>query len=56
MPIQLICPNLRCRKFLSVRDDVRGMLVKCQSCQTLFRVPQPPRSPVGVGAGVGHAK
>ena len=40
MPVQLICPNLRCRKFLSVPDEVRGKLVKCQSCQTLFRVPE----------------
>ena len=30
MACQLICPNLRCRKILSVPDDVRGRLVKCQ--------------------------
>jgi hypothetical protein len=41
MPVQLICPNLRCRKFLSVPDEVRGKLVKCQHCQTAFRVPDP---------------
>jgi hypothetical protein len=41
MPIQMICPNLRCRKFLAVPDDVRGKLVKCQHCQTNFRVPDP---------------
>ena len=40
MPVQLICPNLRCRKFLSVPDEVRGKLVKCQHCQTHFRVPE----------------
>lgn len=56
MPIQLICPNLRCRKFLSVRDDVRGLLVKCQSCQTLFRVPPSPRSPAAASTGAGNAK
>lgn len=39
MPVQLICPNLRCRKILSVPDEVRGKLVKCQHCQTMFRVP-----------------
>jgi hypothetical protein len=39
MPCQLICPNLRCRKILSVPDEVRGKLVKCQHCQTMFRVP-----------------
>lgn len=41
MAVQLLCPNLRCRKFLSVPDDVRGKLVKCQHCQTMFRVPEP---------------
>ncbi|HLL89325.1 MAG TPA: hypothetical protein VK324_08475 [Tepidisphaeraceae bacterium] len=41
MPVQLICPNLRCRKILAVPDDVRGKLVKCQHCQTMFRVPEP---------------
>lgn len=39
MPVQLICPNLRCRKFLAVPDEVRGKLVRCQHCQTMFRVP-----------------
>ena len=40
MPVQLICPNLRCRKILAVPDEVRGKLVKCQHCQTNFRVPE----------------
>lgn len=47
MPIQLICPNLACRKFLAVPDDVRGKLVKCQHCQTNFRVPEVRRQPAG---------
>ena len=50
MACQLICPNLRCRKILSVPEEVRGKLVKCQHCQTMFRVPEPKRSPLGVGA------
>ena len=54
MPVQLICPNLRCRKFLSVPDEVRGKLVKCQSCQTLFRVPESAKKPSAAGSG--HAK
>lgn len=45
MPVQLICPTLRCRKFLSVPDEVRGKLVKCQHCQTMFRVPDAARKP-----------
>ena len=44
MPCQLICPNLRCRKILSVPEEARGKLVKCQHCQTMFRVPEPKRS------------
>lgn len=53
MPVQLICPNLRCRKILSVPDELRGKLVKCQHCQTMFRVPEPKKAPA---AGVvGHA-
>lgn len=40
MAVQMICPNLRCRKILSVPDEVRGKLVKCQFCQQPFRVPE----------------
>jgi hypothetical protein len=55
MPVQLICPNLRCRKILSVPDEVRGKLVKCQYCQTAFRVPEP-RKPVGAATEPRDAK
>jgi hypothetical protein len=48
MSIQMICPNLRCRKFLAVPDDVRGKLVKCQHCQTNFRVPEAKKGVVPV--------
>jgi len=40
MAVPLMCPNLKCRKILSVPDEVRGKLVKCQQCQTMFRVPE----------------
>lgn len=40
MFVQLICPNLRCRKILSVPVEVRGKLVRCQHCSTTFRVPE----------------
>ena len=49
MPCQLICPNLRCRKILSVPEEVRGKLVKCQFCQTMFRVPDMKRGAAGTG-------
>lgn len=47
MSLQMICPNLRCRKFLAVPDSVRGKLVKCQHCQTSFRVPEAKPSYIG---------
>ena len=50
MAVQLICPNLKCRKFLSVPDDVRGKLVKCQHCQTNFRVPEGKKIEIAAGA------
>lgn len=58
MACQLICPNLRCRKILSVPEDVRGKLVKCQHCQTMFRVPEgkKPQQPQPVAAGAAPAK
>ncbi len=43
MSVRLICPNLNCRKLLSVPDEMRGMQVKCQHCQTTFRVPEAPQ-------------
>lgn len=48
MPVQMICPNLRCRKILCVPEEVRGKLVKCQFCQSNFRVPEA-RKPAPVG-------
>lgn len=50
MPIQLICPSLKCRKFLTVPDDVRGKMVKCQHCQTQFRVPEAKAAVPGTAA------
>ena len=55
MPCQLICPNLRCRKILSVPDEVRGKLVKCQHCQTMFRVPDMKPAVAAAGAGAAPA-
>lgn len=51
MPVQLICPSLRCRKILSVPDQVRGKLVKCQHCRTMFRVPESRPQPTAAAAG-----
>lgn len=56
MPCQLICPNLRCRKILSVPEEVRGKLVKCQHCDTMFRVPEAKGKPVAAGEKVSAGK
>lgn len=54
MPCQLICPNLRCRKILSVPDEVRGKLVRCQHCKTMFRVPDT-KQPAAAAAAAAKA-
>jgi hypothetical protein len=51
MALQMICPNLRCRKILSVPDEVRGKVVKCQFCQQTFRVPDATQKKVGTPVG-----
>ena len=55
MPVQMLCPNLRCRKILSVPDAVRGKLVKCQHCQSNFRVPDASKKPEPAGAAPAKA-
>lgn len=54
MSCQLICPNLRCRKILAVPDEMRGKLVKCQHCQSSFRVP--PTKVIGAAAAAPERK
>jgi LSD1 subclass zinc finger protein len=41
MAAQLMCPNIKCKKVLSVPDEARGKVVRCSHCQTAFRVPTP---------------
>jgi len=50
MAVLLLCPNLRCRKILSVPDGIRGKTVKCQHCQTIVRVPDKQAPPTPVAA------
>lgn len=40
MPAQLMCPNITCRKILSIPDAARGKVVRCSHCQTALRVPE----------------
>lgn len=39
MPANCMCPNINCRKIISVADEARGKVVRCASCQMAFRVP-----------------
>jgi hypothetical protein len=44
MAVHVICPSLRCRKILTLEDNVRGTLVDCRYCNMQFRVPAPRRT------------
>lgn len=38
--VRIMCPNLGCRKVLSVPISARGKVVRCSGCQKNLRVPQ----------------
>lgn len=38
--LRMMCPNLTCRKVLSVPEMARGKTVRCKQCGTNIRVPQ----------------
>lgn len=54
MAVHVICPSLRCRKILTLGDDVRGTLVNCRYCNMEFRVPAPRRTPANPPKFVSH--
>ncbi|MBO6514595.1 MAG: hypothetical protein JJ974_11580 [Phycisphaerales bacterium] len=37
--LRMMCPNLTCRKVLSVPEAARGKTVRCKQCGTNIRVP-----------------
>lgn len=37
--VQLMCPNLGCRRILAVPVSARGRAVRCRHCRTMIRVP-----------------
>ena len=37
--VRIMCPNLTCRKVLSIPDVARGKTVRCKSCGTNIRIP-----------------
>ena len=56
MAVHVSCPSLRCRKILTMGDEVRGTLVTCRYCNMQFRVPAPRRTPVAPNGAVSGAK
>ena len=42
--IRILCPNLICRRVLSVAEKSRGKVVCCRRCGTHVRVPRPGES------------
>lgn len=44
--VRLICPNLKCRKVLSVPQTARGQTVRCRNCGMRVRVPATSGGPV----------
>jgi RNase P subunit RPR2 len=38
--MRLICPNLQCRRILSVPQNLRGRIIRCGACGTTIRVPE----------------
>ncbi len=37
--VRLICPNLKCRKILSVPESARGKKVRCRGCGMRVQIP-----------------
>ncbi len=49
--VRIMCPNLACRKVLAVPAACRGKTVRCRTCGTNIRVPQPTQAkPDGTAA------
>jgi hypothetical protein len=44
--VRLICPNLKCRKILSVPDSARGKKVRCRGCGMRVQIPLKESVPV----------
>jgi hypothetical protein len=38
--VQMICPNLRCRKFMTTPAENRGKMVRCWNCTCSIKVPE----------------
>lgn len=43
--VRMICPNLKCRKVLSVPDSARGKKVRCRGCGMRVQIPAKATAP-----------
>jgi hypothetical protein len=44
--VRMICPNLKCRKILSVPESARGKKVRCRGCGMRVQIPEKAAEPV----------
>ncbi|RMH27711.1 MAG: hypothetical protein D6693_04925 [Planctomycetota bacterium] len=49
--VRIMCPNLTCRRVLSVPEEARGRSVRCRGCGSTIRVPAKPSQPSEKPAG-----
>lgn len=43
--VRIMCPNLTCRKVLSIPEVARGKTVRCKACGTNIRIPAIKQAP-----------
>jgi RNase P subunit RPR2 len=43
--VRIMCPNLTCRKVLSIPEVARGKTVRCKTCGTNIRIPSNKTAP-----------
>ncbi|MGD9690266.1 MAG: hypothetical protein AB7K52_12765 [Phycisphaerales bacterium] len=51
--VRIMCPNLTCRRVLSVPSAARGKTVRCKNCGTNIRVPMKHAKPAPAAAAPG---
>lgn len=43
--VRIMCPNLTCRKVLSIPQVARGKTVRCKACGTNIKIPTAKQAP-----------
>jgi hypothetical protein len=42
MSIQMVCPNIQCKRIHSFPNEARGQVIRCIRCEMEFRIPALP--------------